>query len=264
MQEETSYIQPGDLLLINLPNPFSIYAQTYQVTESNTTNFTLQKTTHNSPRTFVSEDIPDIITGTHRGGGKEYLHVPGATIIAYLHDPCDTDTVHLEHNNPYIKNSFGYHTYRPNQPVLIIPRAKEVPKLDTVKNVWEEGVTLHNSRDIYLDHNVYLSYMEEPDNGAYGRLIYGLDHTANIIPLTDETHQAIKYILDSGSITEMTANVEELIDLSFNLGAEGTDGYLTVKAFNNQLDKVDSTLQALISSIQRLQYDVQACRNMLN
>lgn len=148
--------------------------------------------------------------------------------------------------------------------IKIISRTKEVPKLDTVKNVWEEGVTLHNSRDIYLDHNVYLSYMEEPDNGAYGRLIYGLDHTANIIPLTDETHQAIKYILDSGSITEMTANVEELIDLSFNLGAEGTDGHLSVKAFNNQLDRVDSTLQALISSIQRLQYDVQACRNMLN
>ena len=66
MQEETSYLRPGDLLLINLPNPFSIYAQTYQVSESNTTNFTLQKTTRNSPRPFVSEDIPDTITGTHR------------------------------------------------------------------------------------------------------------------------------------------------------------------------------------------------------
>lgn len=264
MQEETIYIQPGDLLLINLPNPFSIYVQTYQVTDSDPANFTLQKTTHNSPRPFVSANIPDIITGTHQPGGKEYLHVPGATIIAYLTDPWDTDTVHLEHNNPYIKDSFGYHAYHPNQPVLIIPRGKEVPKLDTVKNAWEEGVTLHNSRDIYLDHNLYLSYMEKPDNGAYGRLIYGLDHTANIIPLSNETYQAIKYILDSGSITEMTANVEELIDLSFNLGAEGTDGHLSAKAFNDQLDRVDSTLQALISSIQRLQGDVQECRNMLN
>lgn len=264
MQEETDYIHPGDLLLINLPNPISIYAQTYQVTDSNTTNFTLQKTAHTSPRPFVTEDIPDIITGTHQPGGKEYLHVPGATIIAYLNEPCDTDTVYLEHNNPYIKDSFGYHAYRPNQPILIIPRTREVPKLDTVKNVWEEGITLHNSRDIYLEHNVYLSYMEEPDNGAYGRLIYGLDHTANIVPLSNEMHLAIKHILDSGSITEMTANVGELIDLSFNLGAEGTGGHLSVETFNNQLDKIDTTLQALISSIQHLQDDVQACRDMLN
>lgn len=244
-------LTPGELLLINLPNPFSTYAQTYEVTHSTDTNFTLQKTAHNRPRPITTQDIPDTITGSHQPGGKKYLHIPGATIVTYL-------------NNPYIKDSFGYHTYCPNQPVLIIPRGKEVPKLDTVKNAWEEGVTLHNSRDIYLDHNVYLSYMEKPDNGAYGRLIYGLDHTANIIPLSNETYQAIKYILDSGSITEMTANVEELIDLSFNLGAEGADGHLSVKAFNNQLDKIDTALQALISSIQRLQDDVQACRNMLN